>query len=699
MKEKKFCLTFFLLILFLSGFAQFTPGNIVVCRIGDGTTILSGNAAPVFLDEFSPNGALVQSIQLPTTVNGLNNYLTLPGTFPLQCGMISLSGDKQFLVIGGYNAPVGYADVRLTNASDIPRVIGVVNYDGIIKTTTALTDCNSFGSIVSIASTNGNDFWTVGSGQVGGTGGIRYTTTGSTTSIRINTTSTSSLLRGINISQGQLYACNGASLFTVGSGLPVTSGQPLADFGNLPLTGIRNQFVLLDLDPGIQGVDVLYVADEFNGLEKYSLVGGVWVLNGTIGSDADDYRGLTAMNNGAGIITLFASRIGSNSSSFGGGELVKLTDASGYNGVFSGLPIVLASAPVDMASFRGIALAPQQAPSCLDPTSLFAFNITPSGADITWTAVAGAANYQYALTTSVTPPLSGTSINTTNYNAIGLAQGQTYYFHLRTDCGNFNTSPWATVSFIPTCSPPPIPSVTNNGYTANVKWSSIFGATGYEYGITTSATAPSSGTATADTSFVANNLSSVTQYYIHVRSNCGAGGYSVWSTKPFNTPCLNPIVTTSTTGDVKQFKWNKVNGAVNYEYALTTYRTPPLGGTNISDTAIQFSKLNSGTSYYFHVRTKCAEHGGQSIWTTTPFQTTGLDAYPNPVRNTLTIKLYDISTSSGVVLISDAMGRIVKRVSMTTNSIDVNVEDLAAGVYLVRYNDGTNKYMVKVLKQ
>src|SRR4051812_29724610 len=36
--------------------APFTPGNIVVCRAGDGINSLSAAAAPVFLDEYTPGG-------------------------------------------------------------------------------------------------------------------------------------------------------------------------------------------------------------------------------------------------------------------------------------------------------------------------------------------------------------------------------------------------------------------------------------------------------------------------------------------------------------------------------------------------------------------------------------------------------------------------------------------------------------------
>ncbi|HKO57190.1 MAG TPA: hypothetical protein VJ276_15040, partial [Thermoanaerobaculia bacterium] len=52
----------------LAAAAPFTNGSVVVVRVGDGVTALSGNSAPAFLDEYSPAGTLIQSIPLPTAV-------------------------------------------------------------------------------------------------------------------------------------------------------------------------------------------------------------------------------------------------------------------------------------------------------------------------------------------------------------------------------------------------------------------------------------------------------------------------------------------------------------------------------------------------------------------------------------------------------------------------------------------------------
>src|SRR6476646_5439911 len=58
----------------------FTAGNIVIYRVGSGSGSLLNTGNPVFLDEYTPAGALVQSIQLPTDPVGSNRRFIASGT-------------------------------------------------------------------------------------------------------------------------------------------------------------------------------------------------------------------------------------------------------------------------------------------------------------------------------------------------------------------------------------------------------------------------------------------------------------------------------------------------------------------------------------------------------------------------------------------------------------------------------------------
>jgi hypothetical protein len=87
-------------------------------------------------------------------------------------------------------------------------------------------------------------------------------------------------------------------------------------------------------------------------------------------------------------------------------------------------------------------------PACLPPTGLLASNLTGTSADVSWTAVAGATGYEYEVSTSITPPASGTVTTNISEPVSGLNGTTTYYLHVRTDCGSGTFSSWSTLSFI-----------------------------------------------------------------------------------------------------------------------------------------------------------------------------------------------------------------------------------------------------------
>jgi hypothetical protein len=76
-----------------------------------------------------------------------------------------------------------------------------------------------------------------------------------------------------------------------------------------------------------------------------------------------------------------------------------------------------------------------------------------------------------------------------------------------------------------------------------------------------------------------------------------------------------------------------------------------------------------------------------------------VEAYPNPVSEILTVKVYGAAASNPVVTISDATGKIVKMVSVKNNEAIINMSSLAQGMYLVKYSDNNHTQTIKVNKQ
>lgn len=347
-----------LLLAAATGSSQnYVEGNVILVRVGTGLDALSNTGSPVFLDEYTPAGTFVSQTLIPTTASAPNKILILGGTGASE-GMLMRSTDGHYLTLAGYDRTLGQIGaLSSTTSATVNRSIARIDASKNINLTTALTDYSTGASPRSVVTTDGTSFW-----ASGGAGGVRYFALGSTTSTQVSTIVTN--IRGIAIADGNLFiSAQSASLpyrvAQVGTGLPASTGNSIANLpGYATTTGSPYQFVFFDLNASVAGPDVLYVADDAIGLQKFSLVGGNWVANGTIGVDADDYRGITGVKNSVdNSITIYATRKGGTGSS-GGGELVSLTDASGYNASI-GTPTInlLVTASANQA-FRGVAMAP-----------------------------------------------------------------------------------------------------------------------------------------------------------------------------------------------------------------------------------------------------------------------------------------------------------------------------------------------------
>lgn len=676
------------------------PGNIVVYRVGDGSAALSTSImAKVFLEEYSPIGELIQIIEMPSigsqkiTVSGGNQY-----------GYMTLSSNGKYLVVPGTNLNLGANPFTTT----LERSIGLVDNNGAISSMTILPNNPDGNQPVSAVSDNGTNIWLAGNVT-----DIEYTTVGSTTSTGV--LSTFSSTRAIAIADSQLYvAQSGGGIQKVGTGLPVGAGQSAVNLPGIGNINARGQFAFADLDPAVTGVDVLYACSQLGnglgGIHKYSLVNGTWVLNGNVtatpatSGDIDRYIGLTIRVSGSSV-TIFATRAGTNSNTLSGiqgGQLISLTDNSGYNGSFAGTPIVLADISnrftANHAAFRGVALVPQ---ACKTVANLKALNVTSSQATITWTATNGETNFEYVVTTSPTPPASGAiATNNTSFLITGLTNGVTYYVHVRTNC-SLSQSEWSTVDFITSCRPPEIPflniTTTATGV-VKINWNTVFGTTSYEYFISTSPNPPSAGRSIIDTFLNIAGLSAVNTYYIHLRADCGSGAFSNWVSKSFTTGCFMPIVSFNVLHNNGLIKWNKINNVLKYEYSLTNTAARPLSGAYTTDTAYVTGRRLEGSVNYFHVRSICS-NGSVSDWNTIKFNINGLNVFPNPVSGVLSINLQGVSNPQGQIVVADAMGRIMTRVKPTGLSVVIDTRTWSAGLYLVRYDDNGRNFIQRVVKQ
>ena len=327
--------------LMVAGASDFTGGNLVVVRVGDGSSSLSPSATSVYLMEYTPAGSLVQTIALPTAASGANRPFTIGGSTTSE-GFLKLSVDGQHLTLAGYAATPGTASVAGTTAISVNRVVAVVNVHGAIDTTTALQDAYSGGNVRSAVSTDGTNFWLGGDGSVS-SGAPRYTTLGTNLSTQICNVPFNILVVGI--SGGQLYESSGSGSFqgvsTVGEGEPTTLTTATSLYG----LSISSSY-----DFWFKDSSTLYVTDDdavssAGGIQKWTLEGETWSFQYTL-SDSP-CRGLTGTVDGNGNAVLYATTATSSANT-----LIALTDM-GPNTTTT----ILATAPTNTL-FRGVAFAP-----------------------------------------------------------------------------------------------------------------------------------------------------------------------------------------------------------------------------------------------------------------------------------------------------------------------------------------------------
>jgi hypothetical protein len=348
----------------------FTPGNLVIYRVGDGSAGLANTGNPIFLDEYNPTTQMVvNSIALPTAASGKNQPLIASGTSVSE-GLLTRSADGRYIALTGYATTMSTSgSLSSSAAATVPRGVALVDSEGNVDTSTALGDFADGNNPRSAVTTDGMNFWVAGADA---DSAARYTTLGSKTSQALSTDSKNG--RAVNIFDGQLYVSSqkgSIRVATVGTGIPTTAGQKITNLMGFPTTGAPDAFFFADLDPGTAGVDTLYVADDTsNGgeIQKYSLVGGSWIANGSV--LAPNVHGLTAIVTGTSV-NLFATTSGVDGTS---GTLYNFLDNSGYNSPMNGQVSMPFSASTNQA-YRGITLAPVGGVS---PTAVPTATATPT---------------------------------------------------------------------------------------------------------------------------------------------------------------------------------------------------------------------------------------------------------------------------------------------------------------------------------
>lgn len=313
--------------------AQFTPGDLVVLRVGDGVNALTNNTGPSSLLELGTSGTVIGSpVNIPSGSGGLQ----ISGSATSE-GQLVLNADGTSLTVAGYVPPFGGSgSLSSRSAANAPRGYVTVDYNRTVSAVTTLTGTYS-GNNIRSGFVSGSGAWFAGSSGSGS--GVEYYN--GTSSLRIENANT----RVLGFYGGNLYFSTGSGTQGIYrySGLP-TSATPATAF----LTGIAGQGTSpYDFVLSPDG-NTLYVADDAIGVQKFSLISGSWTFdyNFTDGLSANAAYGLAVDFSGANPVIYWTSPT----------SIWATTDTGSGT---TGTSILTAGANY---AFRGLEFAPQAVP-------------------------------------------------------------------------------------------------------------------------------------------------------------------------------------------------------------------------------------------------------------------------------------------------------------------------------------------------
>ena len=326
--------------------AQFTPGDLVVLRVGDGVNALVNSTGPMSLLEFNSGGTVVGS---PVSVPSGNGGLQISGTATSE-GQLVLNANQTALTLAGYVPPfTGSGSLSSRTSAQAPRGYVTIDYNRTVSSTTTLPNSPYSTQNIRSGFASGSGLWFTGSGTASGSGLVYYDGTSSSTIQGVNS-------RVLGYYGGDLFYSSGSGTQGIYkyNGLP-TSPVNAAAF----LTGVTGQgtspydFVLSP------NGNTLYVADDGVGVQKFTGGVGNWTFAGnfTNGLSANKAYGLAVDFSGTDPVIYWTSPTNIwKATDTGSGALATSILSAGANYAFRGLEFAPIPEP-SVGALIGIGLA------------------------------------------------------------------------------------------------------------------------------------------------------------------------------------------------------------------------------------------------------------------------------------------------------------------------------------------------------
>jgi hypothetical protein len=431
-------LTSVILLFTLGVSAQtFAPDNIAVLQASSSSV----NNTTANILELNPNllaqSTPVNSFTIPSST--LPDALRFSGS-ATSTGYLSNSSDGTLLCFNGHNSTTTSGNANTI----LQRGVGTLNSNYAF--TVATTYTGTSGNQTRCATSLNNTTWFIAD-----QGGI-YSNSATTANPSGN-------FRSIKSFGGVVYVFKASSSSAPVATISAPVGGTITDLPGLPLGASTMQdFYMVNSGENGTTFDILYVLSASSttagSIQKYSLVSGSWVANGTSYNTTYGGFGLLATNGCNGVNLFLTSGTGALSAN----SVYKLFDQSGYNQPMNVTSAnILYTAPSG-TTLKGVAKAPK---SCSAPTSstllidgfstICAGNTTTLKVDITGGTPPYNVVYSDGTTCySILGYLSGSLIqvnptSTTTYKLVSVTSSST-------SCPGENNSGTVTITVNPTLS-------------------------------------------------------------------------------------------------------------------------------------------------------------------------------------------------------------------------------------------------------
>ncbi len=149
----------------------------------------------------------------------------------------------------------------------------------------------------------------------------------------------------------------------------------------------------------------------------------------------------------------------------------------------------------------------------------------------------------------------------------------------------------------------------------------------------------------------------------------------------------------------------EVERSVNGKDFVKAGQVTAEGPNAISYSFTDRNAVAEGSEATLFYRLKCIETSGAYKYSRTALvkpmdgPVLSLAAFPGPVTDFVTIRIADSPRPAASITLTDASGKIIRKLAMANEELKIDMRELPGGLYLVTYSDGNATQTLKVSKR